>query len=346
MRSENRDAAYTLPRGGSGFDRTDTNLISVLALTNGICYTSPNPIPVTNALDYYQFTVSSNATAVTFQLSPQNGNADLVVRRALPVLDPLPSPNAGRYDYISQNPSNLVDEIVVATNSQPVALGPGVWYLGVFNMDTNPVTYSICATESAFSPYNIVRLTNAVPLDFTIAAGSPRTNFFLFTIDQTNAAVSFWLYNLNNPADLLVDLDVLPNPASFLFQGSGSSNNPVQILVDTNGFFFLSELNGDWYLAVNNQSASNLSFTILATFSTNGLPTNNIVINAQANLTNNMICLTWSSVVGQDYSVEAKTNLTDPTWTVVSPTITATNPVTTYCVLITGPQMFFRLKGN
>ena len=321
--------------------RTNTFLISVLTLSNALCHTST--IPVTNALDYYQFNVSTNASAATFQLSPQNGNADLVARRALPVADPLPSPNAGHYDYISDNLGTNVDEIIVTTNSQPVALSPGVWYLGVFNLDTNPVTYSICATESSGPIYNIIRLTNDVPLDFTIAAGSGFTNFFLFTIDQTNSAVSFWLYNLNNPADLLVDLDVLPNPASFLFQGSGSSNNPVQILVDTNGFFFLSELNGDWYLAVNNQSASNLSFTILATFSTNGLPTNNIVINAQANLTNNMICLTWSSVVGQDYSVEAKTNLTDPTWTVVSPTITATNPVTTYCVLITGPQMFFRV---
>jgi len=210
-------------------------------------------------------------------------------------------------------------------------------------MDTNPVTYSICATESAFSPYNIVRLTNAVPLDFTIVAGSPRTNFFLFTIDQTNAAVSFWLYNLNNPAELLVDLDVLPDPTSFayLFNGVGSSNNPVQILVDTNGF--LSDLNGDWYLAVENLSTNDLSFTILATLSTNNVGTNVIVINPQLVITNNTVCLSWNSVVGQSYSVEAKTNLADPTWTVISPAITATDTTTTYCVPISGSQMFFRV---
>src|SRR5439155_22686322 len=213
------------------FDLTDTNLISVLTLTNGLCYA--NTIPATNALDYYQFSVSSSASVVTFQLAPQNGNADLVVRRALPVPDPLPAPNAGRYDYISQNLGTALDEIVVTTNSQPVALSPGVWYLGVFNSDTNPVAYSLCATESGRPIYNIIRLTNDVPLDFSIAAGAPLTNFFLFTIDQTNSAVTFQLYNLNNPADFLVDLDALPDPSRYLLGGFGSSKNPVQILGGT-----------------------------------------------------------------------------------------------------------------
>src|SRR5213078_477369 len=60
-------------------------------------------------------------------------------------------------------------------------------------------------------------------------------------------------------------------------------------------------------------------------------------------ITNNTLCLSWTSVIGQDYHVEAKTNLTDPTWTTVSPTITATDTTTTYCVPLGGPQMFFRV---
>src|SRR5947207_6748744 len=133
-------------------------------------------------------------------------------------------------------------------------------------MDTNPMTYAICATESAGPIYNIIPLTNDVPLDFTIAAGSQLTNFFLFTIDQTNAAVSFWLYNLNNPADLLADVDRLPNPASYFFISSGSSNFPAQILVDTKGFF--TELNGYWYLAVVIRSTKYLIFIIHDSFFT------------------------------------------------------------------------------
>ena len=325
------------------FDQTDTNLISVTGLTNGICYT--NTIPATNALDYYQFTVSTNASTVTFQLSPQNGNVDLVVRRALPVPDPLPSLYAGRFDYISQNPSNSVDAIIVSKASQPVPISPGVWYLGVVNVDPNPVTYSICAMESTGLPPNIIRLTNDVPVDFFIRAGSPLTNFFLFTIDQTNSAVAFSLYNLNNPADLLAVLGALPDPAfPPSFSASGSTNNPAQILVDTNGF--LSDLNGDWYLAVENHSTNDLSFTILASLSTNGLPpppTNVVVINPQLIITNNTLCLTWNSVVGRNYHVEGRTNLTDSTWIVISPTITATNTTTTYCVPLTTTQGFFRV---
>ena len=140
-----------------------------------------------------------------------------------------------------------------------------------------------------------------------------------------------------------MDLDVLPDPTSFayLFNGVGSSNNPVQILVDTNGF--LSDLNGDWYLAVENLSTNDLSFTILATLSTNNIGTNVIVINPQLVISNNTVCLSWNSVVGQSYSVEAKTNLADPTWTVISPAITATDTTTSYCVPISGSQMFFRV---
>ncbi|HXT38411.1 MAG TPA: hypothetical protein VN887_00160, partial [Candidatus Angelobacter sp.] len=322
------------------FDQIDTTPISVITLTNGVCYT--NTIPVTNALDYFQFTVSPSATSVSFDVTPQNGDVGLVVRKALTVPDPLPRPLAGEFDYLSDNPGTNAEQILIDSQSSPVRLQPVVWYLGVYNVDTNAVTYSICVNEStnANPGLNIIPLTNDVPVNFTIAAGSQLTNFFRFTITQTNAAVAFWLYNLDNPADLLVDQFFLPDPSNYLFGVSGSSNSPAQILVDTN--FFPANLNGDWFLAAINQSTNDLNFTILATFSTNGLPTN-IVINPQLVITNGDLCLSWNSVVGQDYHVEAKTNLTDLTWTVISPTITATNTTTTYCVPISGPQLFLRV---
>jgi hypothetical protein len=321
------------------FDQTDTNLISVVTLTNGLCYS--NTIPVTNALQYYGFNVSTAAAAVTFDLSPQNGNADLIVRRAVPLPDPLPAPTAGRYDYISQNPGTNLDEIVVLAGGQPVPLSPGLWYLGVYNRDTNPIIYSVCANESGGPLYNFVRLTNDVPVDFTLAAGSALTNFFIFTIDQTNPAASFRLYNLNNPAELVVDQGFLPDPNSYLLQASGSPGVPAEILLDTNAF--PPNLNGDWYLAVLNQSTNNLAFTILASVTTTNQPTNNILIDPQLAIANGFICLNWASVPGQSYYVQAKTNLTDLTWSVISPAITATNTVATYCLTLAGPQMFFRI---
>ncbi|PYJ55972.1 MAG: hypothetical protein DME24_23635, partial [Verrucomicrobia bacterium] len=317
------------------FDQTDTNLISVLELTNAICYTST--IPVTNAIDYYQFNVSTNATAVSFDLSPQNGNVDLVVRRALPVPDPLPRPMAGKYDYLSANPNTTAEQILVTGSSSPVALAPGIWYLGVYNQDTNAVTYTVCATESTNSPYNIIRLTNNVALDFSIAFGSQPTNFFLFTVDQTNAAVQFDLYNLNNPADLLIQRGAPPTPSDYFDGGSGDSAYPVSITVVTNDLF--PDLNGDWYLAVNNNGPGDLTFTIRASLAGSG----GVIINPQLIITNGTICLSWNSIVGVNYYVESKTNLTDPTWTVISPTITASGSTTTFCVPISGNQQFFRV---
>jgi hypothetical protein len=67
------------------------------------------------------------------------------------------------------------------------------------------------------------------------------------------------------------------------------------------------------------------------------------MIDPEIVVTNNSVCLSWSSVVGNSYYVEAKSSLSTPTWTVASPTVTATNTTTTYCVTITGSPMFFRI---
>src|SRR5207247_9317158 len=66
-------------------------------------------------------------------------------------------------------------------------------------------------------------------------------------------------------------------------------------------------------------------------------------IHAALPITNNMFCLAWDSVVGRNYHVEGKTNLTDAVWIVISPTITATNTTTTYCVPLATAQGFYRV---
>jgi len=324
------------------FDRTDTDLISVRTLTNGICYTAT--IPVTNALDYYQFTVSNNATIVNFALSPANPDANLVVRRALPVPDPLPRPNAGKYDYISVNGGTRNDIITVTANSQPVPLSPGLWYLGVFNVATNPVTYTICATESTNSLYNIIPLTNAVPLDYTIGAGSLLTNLFLFTIDQTNSAVLFELYNLNSDAELLADFGTFPGPATAQFADSASPTKPGQIVVRTNDFF--PTLNGNWYLAVDNLQNTNLTFTIRAVLSTNGILPSGLPLNIAISFApppDVGLQFTWYSVQGEKYVIETSTDLVN--WTLLD-TIVAYSSYITYTDPTGGtlPYLFYRIR--
>jgi subtilisin-like proprotein convertase family protein len=196
------------------FDQTDSYLVSVLELTNGVPYTTT--IPVTNALDYFQYTVASNAVDVRFEITAMDGDVDLVIRKALPVQDPLPTTTAGRYDYLSRNAGTEPEQIIVTPSSEPVPLEAGRWYLGVVNVDTNPVTYTVLVTETVGSLTNVIALENGVPVDFSIPAGASVTNYFLFSIaEATNTAVLFEAYNLTGDATLLAEIGAFPNPAGF-----------------------------------------------------------------------------------------------------------------------------------
>ena len=61
--------------------------------------------------------------------------------------------------------------------------------------------------------------------------------------------------------------------------------------------------------------------------------------------TGSSFCITWTSLPGVHYVVQGKVNLTDPSWTDISPTITATADSTTWCVTPwPSPYHFFRVR--
>jgi subtilisin-like proprotein convertase family protein len=322
------------------FDRRDTNLLSLLALTNGVPYTAT--IPVTNALQYYQFTVSSNATEVRFELFPQDGNVDLVVRKALAIPDPLPTTSPGRYDYISQNGGTNAELIAVTAASQPFALEPGVWYLGVFNVHTNPVTYAIRATELSGSPIQIVPLTDGVPLAGSLVVGSATTNYYLFSVNQSPGAALFELYDVTQPADLLLNLSAFPTPAVFFARDPAAPTRPGQIVLRTNVLF--PSLNGDWYLAVGNPLTVDLTYTIRAALPTNGLLLSGQPLQVQAaTLGGGGLELTWNTVEGEKYEVDSSTNLV--TWLTIT-NFVATGKTLTFIDPSAGqlPALYYRVR--
>jgi hypothetical protein len=82
------------------------------------------------------------------------------------------------------------------------------------------------------------------------------------------------------------------------------------------------------------------AYSILATeFSTFG--TNITVSNESA--TSNEFCFSWTSLPGVHYFVQGKASLKDTNWTTVSPTVTANDLLTTYCVALPSPFHFFRV---
>ena len=186
----------------------------IITLTNAIPYFNTNSA-AGNATDYYRFVVSTNAVRAQFEINNPSGDMTLAVRKGLPL------PNQFLFDYISTNPSTNDELIVVFTNSTPVPLSAGDWYLSAINVSGGPVSYSIKATEWPVT-------------------GQP--------------------------------------------------------------------------IAITNSSVVTNSF-----------------------------CLTWTSLPGVHYYVEALTSLSSTNWVTVSPTITATGYSTTWCLPLPSPFHFFRV---
>jgi hypothetical protein len=97
---------------------------------------------------------------------------------------------------------------------------------------------------------------------------------------------------------------------------------------------------GDWYLAAANVSGGPVSYCIQvlewAVYGTNIVVTSTV--------TNNSFCLTWTSLPGAHYYIEGLTNLASTNWVTVSPTITAVDFSTTYCIPLPSPFSFFRVR--
>jgi hypothetical protein len=306
--------------------------------------TLTNAIPLTNTLAaaflprYYQYDVSTNAIAAAFEILNPNGNVDLLARKGAPLPDDV------NFDYVSAAPGSSDEAIVVITNSVPVPLTPGRWYLGVFNRDVNPVTYTIRATETG--PPTIITLTNGVPFDFSVGRSVLQTNFFRFVVDQTNAAALFELYRLSGNADLTLQRGSLPFAPPYFDGSFRPGTNTEQIVVRTN--LIGTNINAEWFLGVPNQDVGTVTYTIRAVVSTNGMLTSGIPITEGLTLppagSTNGPTLTWPAVAGESYEIWISTDLVNwtllttltnaPSWTA---TFTDPDPIAGF------PYRFYRI---
>jgi hypothetical protein len=252
-------------------------------------------------------------------------------------------PDLISHDYISANPGANNEAIVVSSNSAPVALRPGRWYLGVFNQDVATVNYTIIATE--IGPPTIIVLTNGIPFNYVAAPGPAVTNFFRFDITQSNAATLFELYNLSGNVDLTLQRDAFPYSAPFTGGSFNSVLGPEQIVIRTN--VLGTNINAQWFLGVPNNETRNVTYTIRAVVSTNGflisgLPFSLGIVPPTPGSGTGPV-LTWTSVLGETYQVQVSTDLI--TWIVLA-TISGTGETTIFIdpTPITGvPQQFYRI---
>jgi subtilisin family serine protease/subtilisin-like proprotein convertase family protein len=282
---------------------------------------------------YFSYDVSSNGTAVSFQLLNLNGNLDLVARQAsLPTLTD--------FDCASLNPGTNDEGIVLFTDSTPVALVPGRWYLGVFNADPTNVVCTILATEYTNAFPDIITLTSGVPYPNSNYGAGDAADYYHYVV-TTNALRAQFEIDGPTAEVTLVARKGLPLPTLTNYACLSANAGPNDQLITLFDFSSPVALTpGDWFISAINVSGGPVDYTIMATeFPAYGT---NVVITSCQTLTNSL-CLTWTSEPGIHYYVQGKTNVTDTNWVAVSSTLVATDVLTTWCVALPSPCQFFRV---
>jgi subtilisin-like proprotein convertase family protein len=304
---------------------------NVTPLTNGIPVTSPSDtVP-----RYFSYDVTSNETIVSFALTNLDGNVNLVARKGLP----FPAPT--NFALGSFNPGTDDEDILVFANGEGIALTPGRWYLGVFNADATTVNYTIVVTDSTNVLPTIITLFNMIPYTNSNSGVGITNDYYRFVV-STNAVRA--QFEINNPsADMtLVARKGLPLPdiTSFdLISANPGTTDELIVLYNYSSPVRLSP--GEWFLTAVNVSGAPATYAIKASewpaYGTNIVITNSGISGG------NSFCITWTSLPGVHYYVQGRRNITDPTWDVVSPTITATDYSTTWCLPLPSPYHFFRV---
>lgn len=109
----------------------------------------PEKLPMALSLQpgyrrYYSVSIATNAYEAELALYDLSGNASLVARRGLPF------PDESSFDAASFNPDSQSELLVLGTSPQSIRIQPGVWYIGVINMDSGPLEGVLLFTQQLF----------------------------------------------------------------------------------------------------------------------------------------------------------------------------------------------------
>ncbi len=305
----------------------------------------PNGVPVSAALAaggaqrYFYYDVNPGETAIDFKLYDLTDDVSLVVRKG----SPFPTP--ADFTFGSFNPGITSEEIIIATNSSPVALSPGRWYLGVFNAAASAVNGTILATAYTSPIPDMVVLQNGVPHGASNPGTGATNDYYRFVVGPSAVRAQFEIVNATGDLTLLARKGLLPpdlnsyDPLRDLINARQGMLNEMILLYDFTLPIPLTP--GEWYLTVANTSGRPVSYNMLAT--TWDVRATNFVVIGQT-IVGNSLCLTWTSEPGIHYYIEGKTDLNSTNWVTVSPVLTATDVTTTYCITLPSSLSIFRVR--
>ncbi|HAB15331.1 MAG TPA: S8 family serine peptidase [Verrucomicrobiota bacterium] len=273
----------------------------VTSLTNGVPFNGT--ITNSTGIAYFYLDIDQDPLVATFAVSNLTANANLYLRRGLP----LPSTNS--FDFASTNAGSSDEEIIVAPGSQPIPLTMGRWYLAVVAVDPLPVNFTVFASYVP-NTVTIIQLEDSVPFPYFDA---PPTNsqFFSFHVNPGVNAVLFEIYGLTGDADLLASYAILPPYASTnnLYSAPRTGNLSERIALRSNT---VTNLSGTWYLQVAVTSTNAIDFTVRAATQQDGLLLSGEPL-AATYIPGDPPTLQFDAVPGEVYATECAFDLsTDP----------------------------------
>jgi subtilisin-like proprotein convertase family protein len=297
------------------------------------------------SVQYYYYDISNDSAVASFEILNPTADVDMVISHTLPL------PDSNAYDYGSFNAGTNDEFIVVRTNSQPVALTAGRWYITVYNSLTNPpnITYTIRAQQS---PFDVV----IFPIDDGVAnqgqIGNPgfsldsadELRFYSFEItDPKIPAVEFVISNLTGNCDLLARLNDWPTPSQFDFGSFNAGLTDERLVITTNST--RTNLVGIWYLAIPNNDPGIVNFDIAATTLPAGSVPFPLIASSSARFSTangGSFTFSWHATAGQTYYVDMSTDVIH--WQTIAKITATSNTATFNDVRPPNTARYYRLR--
>ncbi len=277
-----------------------------------------------NGIRYFYVDVPTWANFTTNSLLTANGPLNLLFNQnGLPT-----GTSLGDFTLLANVTSG---GSTLATGGVPPLLPGQRYFLGVQNTNVTPVNFRLQVE------FDITTLLDRVPVTSELPTG-PIPRYFQFDVSTNALAVAFQILNPSGNVDLVVHQgSPLPTLSFFDYASFKLGTNNEAITVTTNSVP-APLVPGFWYLSVYNLDITNVTYTIRAAEFTNLEP---VIVSVVT--TSNDVCITWVSLPGANYLVQGKISTNDLTWTTISPTVSAVDIETTYCIPQPTPYQVFQV---
>lgn len=238
----------------------------VITLTNKVPYiVDPEKGGGKTPVDYYHFNVSTNAIGASFLVYDATTNVTMVVKKGLPL------PTDANYDYVRATGTSGFGEVTVYTNSAPVPLTSGNWFIGIYNRGYSetepfePVAYKVVVTEYTNNMPEPEPLFSGRPVSGILEPGEVRYYSYLVS----PVGISLW-----SEVDQLDGGDVtvynkyglpLPDEVNAFYTYDVQAPGDSWYLTKDEEVYKYPLHEGTWYYAIANSNSVPVSYRFRVT---------------------------------------------------------------------------------